>query len=467
MARSASSAALTQPAIHRFNLPAHQGLRDFAGDFNVHSPSSDTGIAIMPGERVEIFASGSAQAKADGTASGPEGDTHCSPANLPISSLPCEALIYSVSMTGPAGLVGVHTGFVAQEHGNLFLGVNSANLAANNGSFHITVLTIPPGTAAGIWATPGDKFTLQGTSITLAVKAFAQNKQIKQVQFTATLPGQLPVPICNASTPDKDTYTCQWDLILNGSRLSNSPVVFGFTIQSEQGQPLVNPDGVRTGTARYVSTQSTTIYAGYAAINLNGEQGYEKVLGTWNIPQSSCSSHEDSLASFWVGMTGVTHDAKLAQIGADSDCQSGTPHYSVWWEVFPEASVPITKPIHSGDTISASVTFYNGTFEMHIDNTTAGWQFSASKAGPASDTRIAECITEAPTIENTTTHQQSVANLTNFGAVNISCTVNNNVPIGNGPQTVMYQMAANGVTKATTSPLAQNGSTFSVQWIHS
>jgi hypothetical protein len=51
--------------------------------------------------------------------------------------------------------------------------------------------------------------------------------------------------------------------------------------------------------------------------------------------------------------------------------------------------------------------------------------------------------------------------------VSIFCQLNNNEPIANGPEDILYQMQTDtGIAKATTSDLDQAGSTFTVQWHH-
>src|SRR5690242_1152917 len=180
----------THPLMYKFDLSAQQGLRDIAGDLSVREHGADTGIAVLPGEKVEIFASGSARVQPGGEQSGPAGVSSCPGSIMPEPSLPCYSVIYSIGITGQAGEVGTQVGFNPATTGNLFIGVNTSNLARNSGSFHISVLIIPPGTIAGLWAAPTDGFTIQGTSMTLAAHIFAQNATIDNVQFTATVPGQ-------------------------------------------------------------------------------------------------------------------------------------------------------------------------------------------------------------------------------------------------------------------------------------
>ena len=103
-----------------------------------------------------------------------------------------------------------------------------------------------------------------------------------------------------------------------------------------------------------------------------------------------------------------------------------------------------------------------------IDNPKERAHFSTTQAGQVSDTSVAECIAEAPTIiVDPATNRGHVAQLTNFGTVSIFCQLNNNQPLADGPEDILYQMQTDaGTAKATTSDLDQAGSTFTVQWHH-
>src|SRR5204863_10150310 len=116
-------------------------------------------------------------------------------------------------------------------------------------------------------------------------------------------------------------------------------------------------------------------------------------------PQAHCSPGETSLSGIWVGMTSDASDQSLlAQLGTDSDCQSGLPQYSMWWVFFPAPSVPLDLPLRPSDSVTATVTSQQGKFHLMIDNPKERAHFSTRQAGQASDTRLAECIGEAPTI---------------------------------------------------------------------
>jgi peptidase A4-like protein len=462
-----------QPMTHKFVLSPRQALRDATGDFSVNTSNADSGIAVLPGEKVEIFAAGSAMVQAAGRWLAPDGVSTCRESAMPEPSLPCYSVIYSVGITGRAAEVGAHVGFNPDSAGNLFFGINAPNLTANAGSFTITVVIIPSGTFTGLWSAPANPHLVQGTHTTLSAYVFAQDTNIDDVQFMITVPGRAPMPVCTATPAGGDIYACNWDLTLNGDYLHNGPVTIGFTLHGSwhrnSSKSLVNPDGPRTEIIRYALPQTTDIYAGYAATDLEGQTTYQKVTGHWIVPRANCASGETSASSIWVGMTsGSSLQSTLAQLGADSDCDFGTPQYFMWWEMYPAPSVPLDLVVQPGDTITATVTFQQNQFHLSIDDPQAQFHFSTTKPGKVSDTSIAECITEAPTIvDNPISNQGHVAQLTNFGSISISCQLNNNKPIADGPQDVLYQMkTSNNIAKATTSALDQAGNSFTVQWHH-
>ncbi len=460
----------TEASVHRLSLSAHQQLRDLTADFAVDRGGADTGIPVVAGERVVLLAAGTAPQA--GKTLGPAGDPACHLPSLPEPTLPCYALLYSIGLTGHAETVGTQHDFIATSTGNIFLGVNAPNTASTNGSFQITILTIPVGMFAGAWISPVDNFTEQGATVTLSIKAFAQQNAISSVAFTATRLGHAATQICSTqfSGADGSTYSCTWDMTTGPVIVGNGPITFGFTITPARGKALANPDGMRTGVARYVFTQSNDIYAGYAAVSIRQSSPIQfgQVIGRWSVPVANCTAGEDSQVAIWSGMTGLVDTSKLAQLGSLSACEGGSPTYSVGWEMFPDPLVILPNHVRPGDTITTGVSFSNGQFHLTMDDTQQGWHFSIDQAGVSADTAIAECIVEAPTITTTGAglNNSRVALLTNFGSVNVSCRSNKG-PIGDGAQNVLYQMSTtDGTSKATTSPLDHDGSNFTVQWKH-
>ena len=467
---SVSSLIHTEPLSYTFDLPAQQKLRDVGSDFSAQKAGADTGIFLLPEEKIEILVSGSAHVQPDGKPSGPEGTATCLKSQLPQPDLPCYSVVYSIGISGRAGEVGNQVGFNPATEGNLFLGVNAANVGANAGSFSVSVLIIQKGKIAALWVTPENGFALQGVSATLTARVFAQDVIIDGIQFTIAVGGDTHVQTCDAYLSSENTYSCSWQFKQQGKILHNGPVTFGFILKgrSQSGsalKPEVNPAGVRTGVIRYIQVEEG-IYAGYSATDLNGTAAYKKVTGSWIVPRVYCTSAGTSLMGVWVGMINAnpTEGSVLAQLGTDSDCEDGIAYYHMWWEMYPAPSVPLKVLVAPGDSVTASVAFQNGEFRLSIDDPLQAIHFSTTQPGNIADTSNAECIIEAPAIVTRGGDQSS--RLANFGRVDVSCLLNDTKPIADGPQDILYQMNTNGIPQATTSNLDTAGSGFTVQWNH-
>lgn len=499
-----SLAAPKYPAralVRRFDLVAGQRLRDVTGDFSVRQSGADTGILLLPREKIEIFASGKAKVQPGGTPSQPDGTGvfQCVKSAMPEPSLPCYSVVYSIGLYGRAGEVGARVEFAPTSAGNLFLGINAPRISTNSGSFHMTVLIIPPGAVAGLWATPADSFNVQGTSITLSAYAFGQNVTKLVVNFTLVT-GQTSIPLCSVSSGVGNRYTCNWDLRHNGTYISSGKSVLGFSIGSHPQAgvvlaPVPNPDGLRTGIITYEKTQFSSNYAGYAAIDFSGAKTFQSVSGSWTVPVANCSRGEDSDVAIWIGMTPAPRNpasdnpyyppvSPIYQIGTDSGCSGGRPHYFIAWEQFPQPLVAQPFPLQPGYVVTTAVSFQpgasgRGDFMLSIsiskmigDGSTRGlYTFQTPPlTGDTSASAMAECIVEAPTQVDPNTNQSQLEQLTNFGHVDFTCNYNNNEPIADGPQDYVYKMEADSflpVLKAAPSNLDSTGAIFTVTWNHS
>ncbi len=464
--QSARSQPLPQKAsVYHLTLSAHQLLRDPAAIFA--SGGADTGIAVFPSERVVLFLSGSDHLSAKNTVAGPSGSSSCSPATMPEPALPCYSVIYSSGLTSPAVEIGTHADFTTTTVGSIFLGMNIPEQTAASGTFQVTLLTIPSGMATGLWQTPTNGFFVQGQHLSLSMQLFSQNDQISSVRFfLLDLQGNSS-GICTIPYNGTDLVTCDWNLTLGSNNdpqhdppITNGPLKLGFSIQSEKSL-VIDPDGIRSGIARYVATQASENYAGYAAAaaNPNLLVHYQQTRMQWRVPQVTCTRNENSDMAVWAGLTGNPNNSELAQTGTMSGCEAGVPIFLAWWEIYPAPSHSINYPIQPGDSIISQVTYKQGIFLLTLDDISQHWHFSTQQGGSDNDTITALCVIEAPfdTVKN------GLDPLSNFGSITTSCRVNNQ-PLGTvGPQNVVYQMLG-PQQHAITSSLDPQGLTFTVQW---
>jgi Peptidase A4 family len=216
-------------------------------------------------------------------------------------------------------------------------------------------------------------------------------------------------------------------------------------------------------------------WAGYAV----GGETVTSVTGSWVEPTAVCPGTKVEQSAFWIGIDGYAPtDPTVQQIGTDADCTKkvkkvpGGPSYYAWYQMFPQSLVvlPIaTYPVSPGDVLSASVTVVGSSYAL--DLTDAGrWSYSTTQAaGAVVPLNVSgEWIAEAPTACVGTTCK--VQPLTDFGSVTFTGATANGLPINGAGFTdydiTMTKTLKGKTVKASTSPLANAGSSFTVTWAH-
>jgi Peptidase A4 family len=210
-------------------------------------------------------------------------------------------------------------------------------------------------------------------------------------------------------------------------------------------------------------------WAGYVAVG----DTFTSVSATWTVPAANCSFGTVSYSSTWVGLDGFA-DNPVEQIGTDSNCAFfGLGEYHAWWEVYPGGPTLIgdlgltdDDPVYPGDVMSASVTATStpGTFVLTIEDRSQVWSYTTTQSDPGATGTSAEWIEEQPS---------GGVQLTNFGSVTFSqCMVTGSegggiaLPIWDHPNSALT-MADGSTTKATASPLSDDGTQFTVTFLHS
>jgi len=459
-----------QAAVHHLTLAANQALSGLATVFAANGGGTGTGLAVAAGERVVIRASGKASMTPGGSQTGADGTSSCPAISLPEPTLSCFSLIYGLGSIDQVNKAGTRADFTVQTDGILFLGLNVPYQSQAHGSFQLTVLTIPDRTATGLWQQPeqnGFLFSHTGT-FSLSAQIFAQHyaDQVSSVRFYLIGAQGAETPICEAAYNGiSDGVSCSWDLRAGeesngvGTPISNGPITIGFSLMTTDA-PITNPDGTISGIARYIDSVPSDNYSGYAAQSIDQPQPmhYRSTTMHWAVPAVQCASGETSASGIWSGMTGIAYKSQLAQTGTASGCEAGSPLYYAWWEMFPAPAHLIDMPLQPGDQMTSTVNYQQGQFQLTLDNESERWHFTTTQSGPDNDTLVAECIVEAPSLNNST-----LAPLSNFGSVSAACQVNNQ-PIGiAGPQNMIFQMVGSH-QHASTSDLDQQGTNFTVQW---
>jgi hypothetical protein len=234
---------------------------------------------------------------------------------------------------------------------------------------------------------------------------------------------------------------------------------------------------------RHATQVQSSNWSGYADTN----DTFNSVASTWTEPTVNCSSSGTSgggllgglfggptaASSFWVGLDGY-NSTSVEQIGTDSDCNSGTPAYYAWYEMYPNPSVqlPSQYPVSPGDVMVGWVASNSSgtSFILALRDTTKGWLFQTTQTGGGFSRSSAEVIAEAPSA-CTLLFCSEVA-LANFGQVNYSgSTVYNNAgrtgTLSSFNANEITMVSQTGTKMATPSSLSPDGSAFSVTWNHS
>ena len=234
---------------------------------------------------------------------------------------------------------------------------------------------------------------------------------------------------------------------------------------------------------RHATQVQSSNWSGYADTN----DTYKSVASSWTEPKVNCSSGSVSgggllgslgggpteASSFWVGLDGYS-SSSVEQIGTDSDCNSGTPSYYAWYEMYPNPSVtlPSRYPVSPGDAMTGWIAANSSgtSFVLALRDTTKGWLFMTTQTGSGFARSSAEVITEAPSA--CTVLFCSEVGLANFGTVNFS---KSDLIDNGGREGSLSAFNANEITMvsqtgtpmATPSNLSPDGSAFSVTWDHS
>ncbi len=263
--------------------------------------------------------------------------------------------------------------------------------------------------------------------------------------------------------------------------LYHVPIIGKVTLPGVLGSVLGGGGG--NGLRHATAVQSAN-WAGYADTN----DTFNSVTSSWTEPTVNCANSNSGLngilslsnllggpgaaSAFWVGLDGY-NSTSVEQLGTDSDCDSGTPSYYAWYEMYPNPSVtlPSQYPVQPGDHLTSLVAANSAgtSFTLEIKDATAGWTFSTTQTGSGFARSSAEVIAEAPSscsllfCSEVPLADFGQINYTGSGAINAAGTKGSLASFDANEIT----MSDNGTTLATPSSLSSDGSSFSVAWDNS
>jgi peptidase A4-like protein len=226
-------------------------------------------------------------------------------------------------------------------------------------------------------------------------------------------------------------------------------------------RPHLNEDGsFKRGLRGQVTTEN---WSGFA---VTAGAPYTSASATWQVPNASYDGGNTpygyEYVFNWVGVGGYG-DATLIQLGTESVVStSGVRSFYVWYELYPDVALPISRTVKPGDIITASLECTAAcspssvqTWLLTISDETAGWtwmqtfQYQSSMAS-------AEWITEPP-------YSGGILPLADYGQATYD-------PVAANGQNPNLSLSANGIIAQdpwgqTSNPSAPaNGDIFSTCW---
>jgi len=180
------------------------------------------------------------------------------------------------------------------------------------------------------------------------------------------------------------------------------------------------------------------------------------------VPQFTPDSPAGADAA-WVGIGGVTSN-DLIQAGTQQTVSgSGSTQYQAWVETLPQASHPVPLAVHSGDSVSVSITQQpqaQGQWLVAFTNNTTGQTYQVTEHYTSSMSS-AEWIEEAPSAA-----RGRQLPLDNFGTIDFSAgsaTKNGQtVTITSSGAKAVTMVGRGGQQLATPSALGADGASFTV-----
>ncbi|MFF4186694.1 G1 family glutamic endopeptidase [Streptomyces sp. NPDC001691] len=160
---------------------------------------------------------------------------------------------------------------------------------------------------------------------------------------------------------------------------------------------VVTPLGAGTSTASAFGPNTShgaqikdSVWGGYVA-----QGSFGRITGSWVEPHATCTSANDLFAP-WVGIDGYGSQT-VEQTGVQTDCSSGSPRLSAWYEMYPAEPVYWDDPVFEGDSMTGTVVSDGGgSYTLTLTDNTRGWTEHTTQYLGAQNVS-AEAIIESPT----------------------------------------------------------------------
>jgi hypothetical protein len=223
-------------------------------------------------------------------------------------------------------------------------------------------------------------------------------------------------------------------------------------------RPADHQVGIKSPGMQGLSDVESTNWSGYADTG----SSFSQVSASWTEPSATCSSRQEQLAAFWVGIDGYSSDS-VEQDGTLIECYDRTAYQYTWWEMYPGNAMQVVgETVHSGDSIYVAVTRSGVHYTLTAtDYTHPANSFTTTQTCSDCANSSAEWIAEAPS------GSSGIYPLADFGKWTLtSSSVANHITgvISSFPCTEITMTNSSGKVKAQTSALNSSGSGFSVTW---
>jgi hypothetical protein len=226
-------------------------------------------------------------------------------------------------------------------------------------------------------------------------------------------------------------------------------------------RPADHQVGIKSPGMQGLSDVESTNWSGYADTG----SSFSQVSASWTEPSATCSSRQEQLAAFWVGIDGYSSDS-VEQDGTLIECYDRTAYQYTWWEMYPTNDIQVVgETAAAGDAITATVTRSGTSYTLTVtDATHTADSFTKTETCSATSCvdSSAEWIAEAPT------GSSGVEPLANFGtwtASNAAVTEGTTAgTISSFSDDEITMIDNSGATKALPGALNSAGTGFSVTW---
>jgi hypothetical protein len=153
--------------------------------------------------------------------------------------------------------------------------------------------------------------------------------------------------------------------------------------------------GVKFGPSG-IPIENSGNWSGYVALPKTGKAtAFRYVQADFSVPSVNCAVTPTAFNYQWVGFDGWT-DGTVEQDGIGGYCNSGTPTYFAWYEMYP-AGVQVEFNVNPGDQIGMSAYYSSSTrqYTLSLTDHTSGQTFTTNQScASACHNSSAEVITE-------------------------------------------------------------------------